>query len=68
MRQYWKHGKNNTFNKIVLEPDSYKFFSPNCQNYLEVISLKRGSLLAIPIGTNYSITGQIRLILREGQV
>ncbi|OQY47742.1 MAG: hypothetical protein DRR08_11040 [Candidatus Parabeggiatoa sp. nov. 2] len=68
MRQYWKHGKNNTFNKIVLEPDSYKFFSPNCKNYLEVISFKRGSLLAIPIGTNYSITGKIRLILREGQV
>ncbi|OQY54781.1 MAG: hypothetical protein B6247_10325, partial [Candidatus Parabeggiatoa sp. nov. 2] len=30
--------------------------------------MKRGSLLAIPVGTNYSITGQIRLILRGGQV
>jgi IS605 OrfB family transposase len=64
MRQYWKHGKNHTFNQIVLEPG----FSHNGKNYIEVISLKRGSLLAIPVGTNYSITGQIRLILREGQV
>ena len=68
MRKYWKHGKNNTFNQIVLEPGSYKCFSHNGKNYIEVISLKRGSLLAIPVGTNYSITGQIRLILRGGQV
>jgi IS605 OrfB family transposase len=45
-----------------------KCFSPNRKKYLEITSLKRGSLLAIPVGTNYSITGQIRLILREGQV
>ncbi len=68
MRKYWKHGKNQTFNQIVLEPGSYKCFSHNGKNYIEVISLKRGSLLAIPVGTNYSITGQIRLILREGKV
>ncbi|HEC85071.1 MAG TPA: transposase, partial [Thioploca sp.] len=57
MRKYWKHGKNQTFNQIVLEPGSYKCFSHNGKNYIEVISLKRGSLLAIPVGTNYSITG-----------
>jgi len=68
MRQYWKHGKNHTFNQIVLEPGSYKLFSHNGKNYIEVISLKRGQRIAIPVGTNYSITGQIRLILREGQV
>jgi len=68
MRKYWKHGKNQTFNQIVLEPGSYKCFSQNGKNYIEVISLKRGRRIAIPVGTNYSITGQIRLILREGQV
>jgi IS605 OrfB family transposase len=68
MRQYWKHGKNHTFNQIVLEPGSYKCFSHNGKNYIEVISLKRGKRIAIPIGTNHSITGQIRLIMREGQV
>ncbi len=68
MRKYWKPGKNHTFNQIVLEPGSYKCFSHNGKNYIEVISLKRGARIAIPIGTNYSITGQIRLILREGQV
>jgi IS605 OrfB family transposase len=68
MRKYWKHGKNHTFNQIVLEPGSYKCFSHNGKNYIEVISLKRGKRIAIPIGSNYSITGQIRLILREGQV
>jgi hypothetical protein len=68
MRKYWKHGKNHTFNQIVLEPGSYKCFSHHGKNYIEVISLKRGQRLAIPIGTNYSITGQIRLILREGRV
>ncbi|MEK8017908.1 MAG: transposase [Candidatus Parabeggiatoa sp.] len=68
MRKYWKHGKNHTFNQIVLEPGSYKCFSYHGKHYIEVISLTRGSRIAIPIGTNYSITGQIRLILREGQV
>jgi IS605 OrfB family transposase len=68
MRKYWKHGNNHTFNQIVLEPGSYKLFSHNGKNYIEVISLKRGKRIAIPIGTNYSITGQIRLILRDGQV
>ncbi len=68
MRKYWKHGKNHTFNQIVLEQGSYRQFTHNGKNYIEVISLKRGKRIAIPIGTNYSITGQIRLILREGQV
>lgn len=64
MRKYWKHGKNNTFNQIILEPGSYKFFSYNGKKYIEVMSLKRCQRIAIPVGTNYSITGQIRLILR----
>ncbi len=68
MRQYWKHGKNHTFNQMVLEPGSYKIFSHNGKNYIEVISLKRGKRIAIPIGTNYPIAGQIRLILRDGGV
>jgi IS605 OrfB family transposase len=68
MRKYWKHGKNHTFNQIVLEPGSYKCFSHNGKNYIEVISLKRGKRIAIPVKTNYSITGQIRLIMRDGQV
>jgi IS605 OrfB family transposase len=68
MRKYWKHGKNHTFNQMVLEPGSYKCFSHNGKNYIEVISLKIGKRIAIPLKTNYSITGQIKLILREGQV
>ena len=68
MRKYWKHGKNHTQNQIVLEPGSYKCFSYHDKNYVEVISLTRGKRIAIPITTNYPITGQIRLILREGQV
>ena len=68
MRKYWKHGKNHTFNQIVLESGSYKCFSYNAKNYLEVISLKIGKRITIPIWTNDSITGQIRLILREGKV
>jgi IS605 OrfB family transposase len=68
MRKYWKHGKNNTYNQIVLEPGSYKCFSHNNKNYIEVISLTRGKRIAIPIGTNFSIAGQIRLILRDKRV
>jgi IS605 OrfB family transposase len=68
MRKYWKHGKNHTFNQIVLEQGSYKCFSYHGKPYLEVISLTRGKRIAIPIGTNYPITGQIRLILRSDQV
>jgi len=68
MRKYWKHGKNHTQNQIVLESGSYKCFHHNGKDYIEVISLNRGKRIAIPIGTNYPITGQIRLILRSGQV
>jgi len=68
MRKYWKHGKNHTYNQIVLEPGSYKCFQNNGKDYIEVISLKKGKRIAIPIGTCYPITGQIRLILRSGQV
>jgi IS605 OrfB family transposase len=68
MRKYWKHGKNHTQNQIVLEPGSYKCFHHNGKDYIEVISLNRGKRIAIPIGTNYPITGQIRLIMRSSQV
>jgi len=68
MRKYWKHGKNHTQNQIVLESGSYKCFSYHGKNYIEVMSLTRGKRIAIPIGTNYPITGQIRLILRSSQV
>jgi len=68
MRKYWKPGKNHTFNQMVLEPGSYKCFSHNGKNDIEVISLKRGKRIAIPIRTNYPLTSQIRLILREGHV
>ena len=68
MRKYWKHGKNDTFNQIVLEPGSYKCFSYHGKNDIEVISKTHGKRIAIPITTNYPITGQIRLILRSCQV
>ena len=68
MRSVWKHGKNHTFNQIVFESGSYKCFSYNGKNYIEVISLTRRKRIAIPITTNYPITGQIRFILREGKV
>jgi len=68
MRKYWKHGKNHTHNQIVLEPGSYKCFRHNGKDYIEVISLIRCKRIAIPIGTNYPLTGQIKLILRSGQV
>ncbi|HIE01600.1 MAG TPA: transposase [Thiotrichaceae bacterium] len=68
MRKYWKHGTNHTFNQIVLEPGSYKCFHHNGKDYIEIISLTRCQRIAIPIGSNYPITGQIRLILRSSQV
>jgi len=68
MRLVWKHGKNHTFNQMVLEPGSYKCFSYHGKNYIEVISLTRGKRIAIPIITDYPIAGQIRLILRSDQV
>ena len=68
MRKYWKHGKNHTYNQIVLEPASYKYFSHHGKNYIKVISLTRGKRIAIPFNTDFPITGQIRLILREARV
>jgi len=68
MRKYWKHGKNHTFNQIVLDPGCYKCFQHNGKNYIKVISLVKCKRIAIPIGTNYPISGRIRLILRDGGV
>jgi hypothetical protein len=68
MRKYWKPGKNHTYNQIVLEPGSYKCFEHHSKYYIEVISLERGKRIAIPIATDFPITGQIRLILRDERV
>jgi len=68
MRKYWKHGKNHTFNQMVLEPGSYKFISHNGKNYIKVSSLVKGKRIAIPIKSEQAITGRIRLILKQGQV
>jgi transposase len=68
MRKYWKHGKNHTFNQMVLDPGCYKCFQYHGKSYIEVISLVKRKRIAIPIGTNYPISGRIRLILRERSV
>jgi len=68
MRKHWKPAPNQTYNKIILEPTSYKFFQHNGRYYIKVISLVKDKQIAIPISTNHPITGRILLILRGGSV
>jgi IS605 OrfB family transposase len=68
MRKFFKHGKTQVDNQIVLDETSYKYFEFNGKSWIELISLTLRKRIAIPLSTRDKITGQIRVILRGDQV
>jgi len=68
MRKYYKHGKTNVENQIVLDPQCYSAFERNGQAWIKVMGLERGKRIAIPLNTNRLPSGTLRLILRNGLV
>jgi len=68
MRKHFQHGKTNVRNQIVLDTGCYTIFERNGVAWIDVISLKHGKRIAIPLNTNQLPFGTLRLILCEGQV
>ena len=66
MRKHFRHGRNKTFNQIVVRSDQYNVFEQKDRCWIKVPSLARGRRLAIPLKTTleYAPTGTLRLILR----
>ena len=70
MRKHFRHGRNHTYNQIVVRADNHKSFELDGRCWLKIPSLKRGKLVAIPLNTTmeFAPTGTLRLILKHGQV
>jgi IS605 OrfB family transposase len=65
MRKYFKHGKTNVDNQIILDTGCYTAFEQDGQAWIKVMSLERGKRITIPLNTNRLPSGTLRLILRD---
>ena len=68
MRKYFKHGKTNVGNQIVLDSGCYTTFEHKGRAWIKVMGLEKRKRIAIPLNTTYLPSGTLRLILREGRV
>jgi len=68
MRKYWKHGRNHTYNQIVVRSDSYTTFQLGGHAWIKIPSLQKAKRIAIPLNTNIEPSGTLRLILIDGIV
>ena len=68
MRRKWKGGTSRCSNQIVLEPNAYETQVWHGRTWLYVKGVARGERIAVPLGGTRVPTGNLRLILRDGQV
>jgi IS605 OrfB family transposase len=68
MRKFFRHGKTQVDNQVVLDENSYKYFEFNGKSWVDVQSLVPYKRIAIPLSSKNKITGQIRVILHDEQV
>ena len=68
MRKYFKHGKTQVDNQIILDTGCYTAFERNGQAWIKVMGPERGKRIAIPLDTNRLPSGTLRLILRNGRI
>ncbi len=68
MRKHWKHGRNRTFNQIVVRSDNYTTQVKGSITWLAIPSLVRNKTIKIPLKTSVPPSGTLRLILRDGTV
>jgi IS605 OrfB family transposase len=66
MRKHWKHGRNHTYNQIVVRSDDYTTFQLGGRTWIKIPSLFKGRRIAIPLNTNVEPSGTLRLILDDG--
>ena len=68
MRKHWKHGRNHTYNQIVVRSDNYTTFQLGGHAWIKIPSLQKGKRIAIPLNTMVEPTGTLRLILKDSEV
>ena len=68
MRKVCHRGYNHTHNQINVRSDDYTVFTLRSQVWLKIPSLVKGKRIAIPLSTNVTPKGNLRLILRNGKV
>ena len=68
MRKHYVHGRNRISNQIVVDSKDYKIATYKGRRYIEVIGLTPRKRIRLPLNTHYDITGQIKIILRDGVV
>ena len=69
MRQHKKHGRTRVNNQIIVENGVYKQFKGIDGNtWLKIPSLVRGKMICIPLNSNITLKGCLRLLLKDGLV
>ncbi|OQW94286.1 MAG: transposase, partial [Beggiatoa sp. IS2] len=68
MRKVCHRGHNHTYNQIIVRSDDYTVFTLNGKIWIKIPSLVKGKQIAIPLSTNVSPKGNLRIILRNNQV
>ena len=68
MRQVWHRGHNHTHNQILVRSDDYTVFVLRGQIWVKIPSLIKGKRIAIPLSTGIAPSGNLRVILSNGQV
>jgi len=68
MRKYYKHGKTNVKNQIILDTNSYSTFKKNGKCWLSVQSLEKGKRICVPLSTNVTPKNTLRIIIAEGNI
>jgi len=68
MRKYFKRGHNHTHNQIIVRSDDYTVFTLLDKIWIKIPSLVKGKRIAIPLSTNVSPKGNLRIILRNDKV
>jgi hypothetical protein len=69
MRKYKKHGHTNVNNQIILECGVYSQFKGKDGNsWLKIPSFTRGKKICVPLNSNITLKGCLRLILKDGTV
>ncbi|MBK1650316.1 RNA-guided endonuclease TnpB family protein [Rhabdochromatium marinum] len=65
MRKHWHRGHNHTQNQIIVRSDNYTTFHLGKRVWIKIPGLVKGQRIAIPLDTNVTPTGTLRIILTD---
>jgi IS605 OrfB family transposase len=68
MRKVCRRGHNHTRNQINVRSDDYTVFTLKNKVWVKIPSLVKGKRIAIPLSTNVTPQGNLRVILRNARV